>query len=252
MGFTMAWKNWVATLLSTVSTKVMLNGSPGQKICLACGLCLGDPVPMLFLLVMEVLNAPIRRADSWSLLQQLGPHCIPYQFYVDDLVLFVCPLAHDLHMCVSSLFSLRGASGLGCNVNKCQLVPIRCSEEQIVMATNIFPCQLGDFPFKYLSTPLSVTKLPRSALQLLVDHVVDRLPVWKGRLLHHSGRLILIKTMLTAIPIHTSISVKLPLRFTRPCKRSWRRSFGRARKRSRTTSVSWHETGSSAPCILTD
>jgi hypothetical protein len=55
-----------------------------------------------------------------------------------------------------------------------------------------------------------VTKLPKAALQTLVDRVVDRLPVLKGRLMHHSGHLALIKSALTTIPIYTSISIGLP------------------------------------------
>jgi hypothetical protein len=76
--------------------------------------------------------------------------------------------------------------------------------------TSLFPCQLVEFPIKYLGIPLSVAKLPRSALQLLVDRVVDRLKTWKGRLLCRSGRLTLIKMTLSTIPIYTSISLGLP------------------------------------------
>jgi hypothetical protein len=43
----------------------MMNNALGTWICLAQGLRHGDPLfPMLFLLVMEVLNALIRKADS--------------------------------------------------------------------------------------------------------------------------------------------------------------------------------------------
>jgi hypothetical protein len=63
---------------------------------------------------------------------------------------------------------------------------------------------------KYLGIPLLVSKLPKSALQPLLDRVMDRLPIWKGRLLHHCGHLTLIKTTLLAIPIYTAISIGLP------------------------------------------
>jgi hypothetical protein len=43
-----------------------------------------------------------------------------------------------------------------------------------------------------------------------MGQVADRLPSWKRRLLHHSGRLALIKSTLTVIPIYTTISLGFP------------------------------------------
>jgi hypothetical protein len=57
---------------------------------------------------------------------------------------------------------------------------------------------------------LSITKLPKSTLQPLVDRITDKLPDWKGWLMHRSSHLILVKTTLSAIPMYTSISIGLP------------------------------------------
>jgi hypothetical protein len=49
-------------------TKVLLNRVPDEHIYHAHGLHQGDPLsPMMFILVMEVLSALIRKADSWAL-----------------------------------------------------------------------------------------------------------------------------------------------------------------------------------------
>jgi hypothetical protein len=52
-------------------------------------------------------------------------------------------------------------------------------------------------------------KIPKSALQPMVDRVTDTLPAWKGQLMHHSSRLALIKSTLAAMPIYISISIGL-------------------------------------------
>jgi hypothetical protein len=61
MGFSRVWCDWVSAMLSTTSTKVLLNGVPRERVCHVCGLRLGDPLsPILFLLVMEALSALFR------------------------------------------------------------------------------------------------------------------------------------------------------------------------------------------------
>jgi hypothetical protein len=130
--------------------------------------------------------------------------------YADELIMFASPTVTDLSM-VRTIFDIfDGASGLSCNMAKCQLVPIRCSEEQIQAALSSFPCQRADFPITYLGMPLSVYKLPCSALQPTVDKMAGKLPAWKGKLLHRNGRLTLVKTTLAAMPVFTAISVELP------------------------------------------
>jgi hypothetical protein len=51
--------------MSTSSTRVLMNGSPGDRICHARSLWQGDLLsPMLFVLVMEVLDSMFRKADA--------------------------------------------------------------------------------------------------------------------------------------------------------------------------------------------
>jgi hypothetical protein len=176
----------VAAILSSSSTKVMMNGCPKQGICYARRLRQGDPLsPMLFLLVMEVINALIRKADQWQPLRGLGVHSITHwtSLYVDDLILFVRPHAEDLQVMRHIFLIFEGASGLGCNLANYQLAPIWCAPEDIEVAMVFLPCQVIDFPLKYLSVPLSIRKkILRHALQPFVYKVADHLAFWKGQL----------------------------------------------------------------------
>jgi hypothetical protein len=114
------------------------------------------------------------------------------------------PTTHKEHP-----LTIQGDFGLACNFQKCQMAPIHCDDEQIALAASLFPCHIVQFLIKYLGIPLLVTMLPRLALHPLLDRVADKLPVWKGRLMHRSGRLALIKSTLTTVLIYTLISMGL-------------------------------------------
>jgi hypothetical protein len=168
--------------------------------------------PMLFILVMEVLGAMFRKADEWNLLHPLGVRQIKQRvsLYTNDIMVFLSPTVEDLKLSHNIFDLFERATGLVCNMSKCQLAPIRCDDGQLSFATSILPCQVVNFPIIYLGIPLSVSKLPRSSWWQLIDRVVHKLPVWKGALMHKSGRLTLIKTTPATIPMHTDISVELP------------------------------------------
>jgi hypothetical protein len=174
LGFSSHWRDWISALLSSARTKVLLNETPDERICHAHGLPQGDSLlPILFLLVMEVLNALICKANAWSLFKSMGVHAITYRvsFYVDDLVWFVAPEQRDMQMVHAILELFEKCSGLGCNMGKYQLAPIRYNPNQVTLATSLFRCQVVDFPIKYLSITLAVTKLYVSAATIVgSDH----------------------------------------------------------------------------------
>jgi hypothetical protein len=92
--FSVRWQNWMSAILSTTSTRVLINGMPGARICHGCGLRQGGPLlPMLFILALEILGALIRKADQWGLFQHFRTNAIPHMasFYANDLILFMSP-----------------------------------------------------------------------------------------------------------------------------------------------------------------
>jgi hypothetical protein len=76
-------------LLSTASSKVAINGQHSDRICHARGLRQGDPLaPLLFVIVMEVLNAMFSVPERKLLLSPLNLRVVPYRvsLYADDVV----------------------------------------------------------------------------------------------------------------------------------------------------------------------
>jgi hypothetical protein len=121
VGFPDGCLNWVIALLSSAITRVVMNGVPGQPICHGHGLHQGDLLsPMLFLLIMEVLDSLIRNADTWKLLHDLQVSAIPFRtsLYADDLIVFVRPKEQDIWVIRDIFLVFACASGLACNPSK--------------------------------------------------------------------------------------------------------------------------------------
>jgi hypothetical protein len=69
---------------------------------------------------------------------------------------------------------------------------------------------VGSFPITYLGIPLHYNKLRREDLQPLIDKIIKRIAGWRGKLLNHVGKLILIRTCLVNIPVYLLSFFKFP------------------------------------------
>ncbi|KAM0891589.1 hypothetical protein ACQ4PT_026301 [Festuca glaucescens] len=94
MGFGERFLKWIALLLYTANTRVMVNGVPGDRIYHGRGLRQGDPTsPMLFVAAMETLSAMIMKATEEGIFGNLAS-ISPLQrisVYADDVVIFLKP-----------------------------------------------------------------------------------------------------------------------------------------------------------------
>ena len=186
MGFGRRWRNWISAVLSTASTKILLNGSPGRRICHARGLRQGDPLsPLLFVLVMEVINRAFCWLDSEGYFEPLSNAGMVQRvsLYADDLVLFVSPSERDLSVLKLVLQVFGESSGLFSNMDKSVATPIHCSAADLDRIQSILTCRIQNFPSRYLGIPLSIFRLKKCDEQALIDAVASRLPLWKGNLL---------------------------------------------------------------------
>jgi hypothetical protein len=148
LGFSRRWRDWMSLILGTSSTKVLLNGRPGERICHARGLRQGDPLsPMLFVLVMEVFGGLVRWCEVESIFTPL--HCAAVHsrvsLYADDVVMFVIPADSDL-IAVRTILRIFGdPSGLYANMDKCVATPINCTPEDLQRVTDRLACSIGAF-----------------------------------------------------------------------------------------------------------
>jgi hypothetical protein len=129
---------------------------------------------------------------------------------VDDVALFLRPAAGDINLTLRILHLFGDASGLVTNVQKSNVMPIRCGDEHLALIQNLLPCELSTFPCKYLGLPLSLKKLAKEQIQPLIDKIADQLPGWKADLMNRAGRVVLIQHVLTAMLVYVAMSSDLP------------------------------------------
>lgn len=124
--------------------------------------------------------------------------------YADDMVVFLRPFRDDLRCLKELLDVFAGASDLVTNYNKCQLTPIRCSQEEAPALLESFPYRVAEFPCRYLGFRVAVLRLKRYKEQGIIDALASKIPTWKSGLLIDAGRVLLTKVTMSAIPIHIS------------------------------------------------
>lgn len=67
----------------------------------------------------------------------------------------------------------------------------------------------GQFPFNYLGVPIVDGRLKIIHFDPLLEMVSKKLAGWKNRLLSQGGRLILLRHVLSSMPIHLSV-IQMP------------------------------------------
>lgn len=173
----------------------------------------GDSLsPLLFILGMEVLSRLFSKAQEGGVIRGIGHPAIRHQcsIYADDVILFVHPSSHEANAIKRILQIFGDASGLRTNLAKCSITEIYGASDQLNQLQLILGCKIESFPIRYLGLPLSTTKLPRHEIRKTVDAVARRLPPTHGLLMAKSGRLVWVRSVLSAIPVYGMIADGFP------------------------------------------
>ena len=130
LGFPVRFRGWVSALLSSASSRVLLNGTIGDPIRHGKGLRQGDPMsPLLFLLAIDPLHHILDKVTRQGKLQPLQANTATLcaSLYADDAAVFIKPIKEDVHYFSSVLDAFREVTDLVTNCNKSLVAPIRCA-----------------------------------------------------------------------------------------------------------------------------
>jgi hypothetical protein len=85
-------------------------------------------------------------------------------------------------------------------------------------------CQIVQFPIRYLGLQLAIRPLTKAQWQPVLDRLIDFLPAWQRGLIARHGRLLLIKSVIAAKPIHQMLVAEAPVWMLEELE-GWQRAF---------------------------
>jgi hypothetical protein len=213
-GFSPKWISWIQKIVTMGSVGVTLNGEDNPFFKSGKGLRQGDPLsPILYNLVGDILTRMLIKAADQQLIKGLKTsiekEVISLQ-YADDTVLFSNPDPVSLRNLKSTLAVFEQIVGMRIDFHKSEIVPMNLEGNLIHQIAHLFGSPIGNFPIRYLGVPLHYEKLKREDLQPLIDKILNKVIGWKGRLLSHAARLVLVQTCIASIPVYLLSFIKFP------------------------------------------
>ena len=101
-------------------------------------------------------------------------------------------------------------AGLKINFYKSEVLVINDNANWANVYAEIFNCQTGIFPIKYLGVPVSPSRLHVIDWLPLVEKNNKKLDPWKGSMMSIAGRTVLINSSLSNSPIYRMSIYLLP------------------------------------------
>ncbi|KAJ4758597.1 RNA-directed DNA polymerase (reverse transcriptase)-related family protein [Rhynchospora pubera] len=208
-GFPPLWIAWLLDILKSSSSAIKVNGEVTNFFFHRRGLRQGDPLsPMLFNLVVDALQSFLQNASSLT----SGPIIIPPRTlqYADDTIILLEAFPRNLIIVKEILLYFALLTGLHINDDKCLFVPVAIPDSSLLRFSRILNCSPKDMPVTYLGLPLSIRRLKKVHYKPLIDAFQRKLDGWKSRFLSSAGRLTLINSVLTSLPLYYMQVMQLP------------------------------------------
>jgi hypothetical protein len=102
-------------------------------------------------------------------------------------------------------------SGLKINFHKSEIFCFDKAKDEVDQYKQIFGCDAGSLPFRYLGIPIHYNKLRNSDWYPVETRFESKLGCWKGKLLSYWDRLVLINSVLTGLPMLMLSFLEIPI-----------------------------------------
>lgn len=216
-GFHEIWISWIMSCISSVSYSYLINGTAQGRVFPSRGIRQGDPLsPYLFILCTEVLSGLCKNAQLKGNLIGVkvsrNSPAINHLLFTDDTMFFSRTDGRSCTALISILKKYEAASGQCINFDKSSLTfgakkpgeVKRRIREQFRIANE---GGLG----KYLGLPKHFGRRKRDIFAALVDKLRQKAHSWTTKFLSGAGKMVLLKSVLAAMPTYSISCFKLPL-----------------------------------------
>ncbi|GAU45474.1 hypothetical protein TSUD_190930 [Trifolium subterraneum] len=241
-GFCIKWINWIRACVLSGNMSVLVNGCPSEEINIQRGLKQGDPLaPFLFLLVAEGLGGLMARAVATNRFMgfQIGNngYNVSHLQYADDTLCIGEATVENLWSLKAILRGFEMVSGLNVNFWKSNLMGVNVSQDFLRVATDFLNCRVSSIPFKYLGLPVGVNPRRISTWEPLFVSLRKRFGRWGNKHISLGGRIVLLNSVLNAIPIFYLSYLKMSVQVWKMIRRL-QREFLWGGQRGKTC-ISW-------------
>jgi hypothetical protein len=193
---------------------VLVNGSPTNEFHVGKGLRQGDPLsPFLFLIVTEGLSGLMRKAVENNLFHgyKVSDNIMFHSLqFADDTIILGEGSWDNLWTIKTVLRSFEIVSGLKVNFYKSKLYGINLVDSFLSASSSFLHCAVEAIPFCFLGIPVGANPRRRSTWLPIIESMKKRLNTWTGRTLSIGGRVTLINSVLSSLPLYFFSFFKAP------------------------------------------
>jgi hypothetical protein len=195
---------------------ILVNGSPTEEINIQRGLKQGDPLaPFLFLLVAEGLGGLMKKAVELNRFKgfKVGNRgvVVSHLQYADDTLCLGEATLENLWTLKAILRGFELVSGLKVNFSKSRIMGVNVPHDFLRLASIFLSCRTSTIPFTYLGLPVGASHRRASTWEPLINSLRKRLGGWGNKYVSLGGRVVLLNSVLNAIPIYFLSFMKIPI-----------------------------------------
>ncbi|XP_058725636.1 uncharacterized protein LOC131596919 [Vicia villosa] len=193
---------------------IIVNGSPMQDFSVTRGLRQEDPLsPLPFLLVAEELMGMVKLASS---LGDFKGFCLDEHNhfeilqFANDTILIGEDSWNNLWTFKVILRGFELVSGLRVNLNKSRLFGVNLDPDFIQVGSSFLNCEIGSSSFVFLGISVGINLRRCDVGRPLVSKLRRRIGSWQNKQLSIGGKVVLLNSILSSIPIFFFSFYKAP------------------------------------------